>query len=100
MYKCDDCGLIFNEPKAFYEHHGEGMNEMFIACPECGGAFSNVEKCVICGEIHTEIGDYCKSCKEEIDDMFSRFIRNVQNEFDIDRNKAVELINNSFERIW
>lgn len=33
MYKCYDCGAIFDEPKRWVEIHGEPM----CGCPYCGG---------------------------------------------------------------
>jgi len=38
MWKCEDCGYIFDEPKIIYERHPYGMGyatEEFAVCPHC-----------------------------------------------------------------
>lgn len=100
MYRCDNCGELFHDPKPYHENHGEGMYEMFIGCPWCGGSFTEVRTCLACGEAYTELGDYCDTCKAEIDSMFNRFIENVANTFDLKRSDAVDMIEDSFGRVW
>lgn len=38
MYRCNNCGEIFEEPKAIYERHGLEYPpfEKIYVCPECG----------------------------------------------------------------
>lgn len=37
MYKCDECGTVFTNPKAFYERHGLDCPpyERCYCCPNC-----------------------------------------------------------------
>ena len=38
MWKCEECGYIFDEPKIIYERHPYGMGyatEEFAVCPCC-----------------------------------------------------------------
>lgn len=46
MYKCKDCGYIFDEPNIITERHGfsDGLYEHFEVCPQCGGDFNKVEE--------------------------------------------------------
>ena len=47
MYKCPDCGEIFEEPKVVKEFHGlQGpYHELFAYCPFCDGdAFYEIEE--------------------------------------------------------
>ena len=55
MYKCVECGHIFEkgEEKHWTESRGEfwGMpaSETMTGCPRCGGDFEETQPCVICG---------------------------------------------------
>ena len=41
MYRCHDCGFVFNEPyyETYTEDHGDGVYEPWVVrhCPDCGG---------------------------------------------------------------
>ena len=41
MYKCDNCGEVFNEPHCYVETHGftDGLVEHWSCCPHCGGSY-------------------------------------------------------------
>ena len=87
MYKCSDCGLIFDEPKKYSEDRTPGGSfeggsfiEHFLGCPFCSGAFDEVEECEICGEYFTPeeltdtteminggCGRCCEQCIEDND---------------------------------
>ena len=45
MYKCNNCGEIFDEPHEYYETHGfkDGMYEHMSCCPYCGGDYDEVD---------------------------------------------------------
>ena len=45
MYKCNECGEVFDEPTVVLERHGfnDGFAERFYVCPYCGGDFEEVE---------------------------------------------------------
>lgn len=81
MYKCFDCGCLFEQPSTYTEDctpGGVSEGGIFIQrydeCPECGGAFGSVEECCICEEwdyidsgCYEEPGFICSSCNEEIE---------------------------------
>lgn len=76
MYKCFDCGCVFEQPKVYTEDctpggvsEGGSFIQKFEECPECGGAFGVVEECVACGEWEylvycefTSMGFVCQEC--------------------------------------
>lgn len=41
MFKCFDCGAVFDEPETYEEHHPYGMTyavEKWAICPACRSA--------------------------------------------------------------
>lgn len=77
MYKCNDCGHIFEcgEEKVVRERHGFscGPVEAFKVCPACGGSYDvyyssvdDVQPCKICG-FATDLDGYdvCEDCVVE-----------------------------------
>ncbi len=65
MFKCNNCGLEFEEPKAYRESHGleHGWEELYC-CPNCGEAdYDEATECQICGE--PVFGErFCKDCMD------------------------------------
>lgn len=50
MFKCTECGHIFDEPKMWSEKHEDGLPyETLSACPNCGEHFEEAKQCEICG---------------------------------------------------
>lgn len=76
MYKCFDCGCVFEQPKTYVEDctpggvsEGGSFLQKYDCCPECEGAFGSVEECVACGEWEylacgefTSMGFVCCEC--------------------------------------
>ena len=71
LYRCIECGHIFDEPKEYYgeelEFWGVPCRERFVGCPNCFGDYENVIQCEECGEYVAGIDDYyddnlCPSC--------------------------------------
>lgn len=61
MYKCVECGHIFEEgeQKQRYEDNGE----MWQVCPICGGDFEEAETCEVCGAGSEKLyGGVCSEC--------------------------------------
>lgn len=87
MYKCNECGHIFEmgEEKRWTESYGEE----FAGCPLCMGEFTEVYSCEICGA-PTE-GKFCGKCK---DDVQARFIKLIENEFTTEER---ELLNELYD---
>ena len=85
MYKCLDCGHIFDEPKQYSEDRtpcgvfeGGSFIEHYTGCPVCLGAYEEAKQCEICGEYFTSdeltdtteyinggCGDCCEQCIED-----------------------------------
>lgn len=44
MYKCENCGETFDEPRVYYERHGfDDFPETLSCCPYCGGGYTGVD---------------------------------------------------------
>jgi hypothetical protein len=84
MYKCLECGAVFEEPKFYKESrpYGSGFAfEELSGCPSCGEGFENAYKCDSCGEYFTRdemIDGVCKDC---IEDVVSRNKNNLKSCF-------------------
>lgn len=69
MYKCYDCGAVFDEPIEREEGRGEfwgvSCSETVSGCPECRGDYEEAYQCEICGEyffedeLHSDVCDNC-----------------------------------------
>lgn len=94
MFKCDDCGLLFDEPRYIREPHGEYLSH----CPACGGSFSNVYECEVCGAEYTE-GDVCPTCQETMAELAEDFISEVKKAFRCDHAKALDIVWDYMERM-
>lgn len=69
MYKCVDCGIVFENPESWLEDRGEfwgvSCSERVYGCPKCRGDYEEAEKCGICEELFflDELyGGVCKEC--------------------------------------
>ena len=72
MFKCCECGYVFEDPKAWEESRGEywgvPCTETMYGCPKCRGDYEEAKECEECGEWHfsDELTDgLCESCQEE-----------------------------------
>ena len=64
MYKCSNCGEVFEEPNSIKEDWGE----TFSVCPYCNGDYEEAHQCKECDEWHTEdelYDDWCEKCLRE-----------------------------------
>ena len=69
MYKCKDCGRLFEEP---YQHYEEdtGANEQ--GCPHCGSDyFTEVNVCKCCEDEYVE-DDFCEDCMKSLHSVLIR----------------------------
>lgn len=74
MFKCCDCGHLFEdgEQAIWYENqgecHGRIAMEKFGGCPMCKGDYEEVHQCKECDEWHTEdelYDGWCEKCLRE-----------------------------------
>ena len=72
MYKCVDCGAVFDEPDTWEESRGEywgfPCTETVCGCPECRGDYEEAFECEECGEwfFKDELEDeLCKECQNK-----------------------------------
>lgn len=72
MYKCCECGNLFEEGEqaTWEERHGldSPPYEKFSGCPVCKGDYEEVYQCKECGEWHTEdelYDGWCEKCLRE-----------------------------------
>ena len=82
MFKCNECGFVFDEPKVYYEGHGfsEGPQEKWCVCPRCKESGIREIKEVTCSRCGAEITEdeasrddvtlewLCDICYEELYD--------------------------------
>ena len=65
MFKCCECGLIFDEPYVWTESYGQ----KFSGCPHCHSYFEEAEMCKSCGEWCTPdelTSGVCDTCIYEL----------------------------------
>ena len=74
MYRCCECGNLFEEGEqaVWYENQGEchGVTAMerFSGCPVCNGDYEEVYQCKKCGDWHSEdelYDGWCEKCLRE-----------------------------------
>ena len=79
MFKCRDCGYIFEEPKHYSEDRtpggvfeGGSFIEHYTGCPLCAGAYDEAIECDSCNEFFfreqlesNENGSFCFMCYQE-----------------------------------
>lgn len=75
MYKCVDCGTVFDEDEiaVWEESRGEfwgvSCSETMTGCPTCKEGYEEAFKCKRCGIwcLEDELRDgYCESCYDEL----------------------------------
>ena len=69
MYKCADCGYMFDEGITYTEDYGEQKE----GCPRCGGYFEETVRCDECGEQFLEeelTSGLCEECAEKLKNKY------------------------------
>ena len=75
MYKCVDCGLVFEEGEEAVweesrgEYWGFPCSETLTGCPKCKENYEEAYRCKRCGEwfLEDELNDgYCELCYDEL----------------------------------
>lgn len=101
MYKCMECGHLFEEgeQKTWEEERGEfwgsPASETMSGCPVCCGAYEEAVACKICGSYGgmETCEDYCNNCKK---DVLRRFQLFVNSEF---TEEERELLNVAYDEV-
>ena len=80
MYKCEDCGYIFDEPREYSDMENEyGCNGLtWSGCPKCAGNYEEVKKCDYCGKWIPLNEFACDHCQQ----ILQKRLREVLSQFD------------------
>lgn len=85
MYKCEECGLIFEKPRKYIDDTGEKL----LVCPDCIGDYEEIHQCE-CGEIISIDEKMCKNCKKDTIVKFKGLLKQFDEE-------QLEYINEYYE---
>lgn len=86
MYKCDECGEVFEEPVEQIEDTGEIWN----ASPCCKSDYERVNVCE-CGQTMGIGEKFCEECQEEIQKKFNELLQSNFTE------EEIEYLNNVYD---
>lgn len=97
MYKCLNCGAVFDYPDYeddfTSEYFGKSVTHHISVCPECrSDELDTAERCQLCGEYHSGESDYCADCVDLIKDYFDSVIAEVSERFGYGKDKITEAI--------
>lgn len=90
MFKCNDCGREFFEPKIIRDvikyGNGDIPGPALAMCPFCGSNFEEAKYCELCGDsyIDSEHDGVCNSCMGIIEKRFSELLNANFTKFEID----------------
>ena len=79
LYKCQDCGTVFETLTKGFEHHSEidppNIETVYEAiCPHCGSDDTITgQACYWCGDGFCEMYDYCDNCINDLDAYLSAY---------------------------
>lgn len=86
MFKCDECGNVFEDPIEWIEEHGERWS----GSPCCKEDYSEVKECD-CGGYMPADEMFCEKCKCDLKKQFSRLLHENFDE------KEIEMLNELFD---
>ena len=79
LYRCQDCGTVFEELTKSFEHHSEidppNIETVQIpVCPACGSddAITGTA-CKWCGDGFCDLEQYCDTCMDDLDAYLSAY---------------------------
>ena len=110
MYKCCDCGLVFDTPKHYSEDRTPGgafEGGSFIyhydGCPSCGGAYEEAIECQRCADTYVSIdSDYpfCDKCKTKLMKAFAFHLNDTyrfdESEYILDHLDDLKIVDNKY----
>lgn len=81
MYRCDECGNLFEEgeQKIYIEKDGFDYPPYreYEACPVCGGSFEEIKPCIVCGKHEQDLEEgVCERCRKEFKVRFDEALKN------------------------
>lgn len=84
MYICNECGLVFNNPKQYSEDRTPyggssepGFTEHYKGCPSCGGNYDEAMQCVRCDNEYISVESdcpFCEGCQLDLDTVLAEVI--------------------------
>lgn len=84
MYKCCDCGLVFEQPKHYSEDRTPyggmsepGFTEHFTGCPSCGGTYDEAMLCQRCEDTYISTNfsyPFCAHCMSDLMNQYNKLI--------------------------
>lgn len=86
MYKCEECGNVFEKPVTWVEEHGEE----WCGSPCCKEDYIEVKECD-CGEYIEVDEKFCNKCKSDLKQQFSRLLHENFDE------EEIEMLNELFD---
>lgn len=96
MYKCSECGLVFDEPKRFSENrapYGADMEPRFYetlyGCPSCGGNYDDAMLCARCDNEYISTESRYPFCEDCLQDLITVFCEVMANNFREDEYDAI-----------
>ena len=102
MYKCNECGNLFEEGEqvVWQEDRGECFGfpsyETMDGCPLCSGDYEEVEPCKICGS-YESIKDGEEFCKDCLAYVIRRYRKVLNENFDENELAAIEFLREECE---
>lgn len=97
MYRCLDCGHVFEEgeQKVYRENvgecHGTPAYQEFSVCPVCGEDYEEVKPCKICGSYEHETDeDFCDECQKDVKKRLDNLIKQNFNDTEIELLKQMD----------
>lgn len=83
MYKCDECGNIFETPKTWREERsGDGWAyEECSGSPCCSSGYYDVYECECCGVNYTR-NEYCEECLRDLENTMEEAQANMGTDYD------------------
>lgn len=79
MYKCDECGNLFEDGEEFHWREKYDSETPFYVdmagCPLCHGSYTEIYPCKICGSYNHDADEfYCDNCKKDVQESFKKLI--------------------------
>lgn len=82
MYRCEDCGAVFDAAAKHTWYSEESGDYCDSCCPECGSEeIEQVEACPACGEPMEKWDKLCPACAAAAREMLAAFVRDLSQPF-------------------